>query len=132
LKIILIDFHLQRKLRETRFIVAESLKDLGPKLESDDFGRKQQMVDAIIAFTNTLNSHVKGSTYPVEVSELYGSAKIRYILENNFVSSLQSISPLEGITDEEIFIGSLNSRPVWAHQHIPEVRLTSFEICQSY
>ena len=71
------------------------------------------LIQIITKFVSFFNSTIDGTSNNIEIDELCGGAKIGHIFHEDFLSALDSIDPLDGLTKAKIQTSIRNASVHW-------------------
>lgn len=80
------------------------LKSYGEPVQKDTSARETQLIHLLNRFYTEFRRSVEGSNVDIDSKVLSGGARIRYILNESFPTSLDSIQPLEGLSLQDVRI----------------------------
>ena len=105
----------------------DELQHLGtPFAASDKAGKSEQLLHLLARFSTNFNNAIEGrSAGSLELSELYGGARISYIFNDVFAQSVSDVDPFAGLSDSDIRTAIRNATGTRASLFVPEV---SFEL----
>lgn len=82
-----------------------------------------KLIKVITEFATIFLDSIEGTTGNLETAELIGGARICHIFEERFTNELDSIDPVEGLTEDEIRNAIRNSTGLRPALGVPQIAL---------
>lgn len=108
---------LKSRVTHLTFTYQNQLTDLG----SDLTEKGPLLLSIIHRFSSSYAEAIEGRTKDIDVSKLYGGARICYVFHSTFYKTVTDIKPLDSIGSYEIITAMRNSSGIRSSLFLPEV-----------
>ena len=122
----LLMMQIQSSLPDIRNKISSTIQETTAELDS--YGNKQEptekgsiLLPLISNYCSNLSDALDGRSPEVSLTELYGGARISYIFREIFAATLDSINPLDLLSDHDIRISIRNASGTRPALFIPEI-----------
>ena len=86
--------------------------------------KSQTVLEVIQKFCEAYKAEIFGRTRDIDITRQLAKERISYVFRETFAQGLESIDPLQDITDEQILNAILGCRGLESCLFLPEVRAT--------
>jgi len=111
------------QVKELLTSTESDLAKLGSSGELNELEKMKTLTEIILKFARQFSAQVEGQRrQEINTKSPSGSARLTHILWNNLRQSLNTLDPIQSISDADILIATANVGQVAQHLFNPEVR----------